>query len=142
MHVLTSIRWLSAAAVCFLTAFTLAAQDPLLEKLAHESAILRQPDKSTESKSDQAFAVDKDRSAAFRDALRNWVESHLPPSRATLDSDISSLQSKLEAALERRGLVQGDGSAAYGYISRVEIARPPEYSESLKVILGVTVPCG
>src|SRR5271169_3030780 len=142
MPILTSIRYFSVAAVCFLTASTLAAQEPLLEKLVHESALLRHTEKTPESKSDQAFAIDKDRSVALRDALRDWVESHLPPSRATLDSDVSALQSKLEATLNRSGLLQGDGSAGYGYISRVEIARPPEYSEGLNVILGVTVPCG
>src|SRR5260370_25114752 len=124
MPILNSIRWLSAATVYFLTAFTLAAQDPLLEKLVHESTPLRQADKSPESKSDQVFAVDKDRSVAFRDALRDWVESHLPSSKATLDSDVSSFQSKLAAELQRTGLTQGAGSAEYGHVSRVQIARP------------------
>jgi hypothetical protein len=136
------IRFSSAAAVYFLMAVSLPGQDSLLERVLHESTLLRQEANTPESKSEKGFEVDKERSAAFRDALRDWVESHLPRSRAALDSDPSSLQNKLNAQLWRKALMRPDGSAKYGYIGRVEISRPTEYSEGLKLILGVTVPCG
>jgi len=133
---------LPAVAVSLLTAFNVAAQGASMERLIHESTLLRQVTKSHESKSDERFEIDRSRSLPFRDALRDWVESYLPRSKAALDSDLSSLRDKLNAQLWRKGLMQQDGSVEYGYIGRVELSRPSEYPEGLSVILGVTVPCG
>jgi hypothetical protein len=142
MHISNSCRSLSAGVVLLLAAFNLSAQEPLLDRLMRESKSVRGAAKSPESKNDKGFEIDRQRSAAFKEALRDWIESRLPSSRSAFDSDLSHLQAKLRETLWRTGLMQPDGSDEYGHVSRMEISQPAEYPEALSVVVGVTVPCG
>jgi len=89
----------------------------------------------------------RDRSAGLHAAIRDWVESVLPKSRAALDAEFLFLSPKLNADLRRAGLFASDSSGDLfrsdpGSVTRMEFSRPPEDADKLIATVGVDVPCG
>src|SRR5438128_6385768 len=80
-------------------------QEQTLERVINESARLRQAPPPSESNVWKEIKAVRDRSAGFHTAIRDWVESLLPKSRTALDAEFSFLSPRLNADLQRAGLV-------------------------------------
>ena len=92
--------------LCLLIAGVSGAQETALDRVKMESARLRQVTWPVES--DLIKAV-RDRSADFHTAIRDWVESLLPKSRANLDAESSFLNVRLSTNLQRYELIDSSG---------------------------------
>jgi hypothetical protein len=117
------------------------AQQQAFERVVTEAARLRQPPVESE---DRDSIVARDRSALHA-AIRDWVESLLPTFRPALDAEFSPLGPRLNAELQRAGLLEsGDPLSEFhpGYVSRLEIARSQQDPDKVSVTVGVSQPCG
>jgi hypothetical protein len=72
-------------------------RDP--ERAKSESARLRQAASPSESDVWKHIKAVRDRSADFHAAIRDWIESVIPKSRAALDAEFSFLDPRLNAIL-------------------------------------------
>jgi hypothetical protein len=129
--------------VSVLMAAECVAQDEALERVKTESA--RQNSLTTQDfwKKSEAF---RERSAAFHAAIRDWIETQLPKSKAVLDAEFPYLSPKLNA-VQQAGLIAPrdnvfDGPANFGSIDHVRTSRPPGDPDRLLVNVGIDVPCG
>jgi hypothetical protein len=131
-----------AIALLLFTATVWAQQDPNLQSAVSEAGRLRQwratPDEKISDSEQRHFSANLHRS------LRDWIESRLPQSKDALDRELPLLQTGLKAELWRVGLLAPEQKydLEYGYVRDVEVTRPAEYPEALKVVVGATVPCG
>lgn len=123
------------------------AQESALERAKSEAARLRQAFPPSEANIWEETKAVRDRSAGLHAAIRDWVESVLPKSRAALDAEFLFLSPKLNADLRRAGLFASDSSGDLfrsdpGSVTRMEFSRPPEDADKLIATVGVDVPCG
>jgi hypothetical protein len=130
-----------AIAFLLFTAAVWAQQDSNLQSAVAEAGRLRQwkpkPDEPFFDPERRHFAANLHRS------LRDWIESRLPQSKDALDRELPLLQTGLNDELWREGLLARlDRDVEYGYVVDVEVARPAEYPDGLKVVVGASVPCG
>lgn len=107
------------------------AQESALERAKSEAARLRQASPASEDNIWKEIKAVRDRSAGLHAAIRDWVESVLPKSRAALDAEFLYLSPKVNADLRRAGLFASDSSgdifkSAPGSVTRMEFSRPPE----------------
>jgi hypothetical protein len=72
-----------------------------------------------------------ERSQTLHAALRDWAESLLPKSRATLDAELPHYKLTLDAELRRAELP-----------ASIDVSRPKEDPDKVVVQIGVEVPCG
>src|SRR5437762_11655911 len=86
------------------------AQESVLERAKSEAARLRQASPASEDKIWKEIKAVRDRSAGLHAAIRDWVESVLPKSRAALDAEFLYLSPKVNADLRRAGLFASDSS--------------------------------
>ncbi len=85
----------------------------------------------------------RDRAASFNDALRDWVESRIPKSKAALDASAFTLQDQLNTELFRaRVRAPAQGVDGFGYVGRLELWRPAQFPDALTVVAGTSMPCG
>jgi hypothetical protein len=133
--------------VGLLIAGVCGAQEQALERVKSESARVQQS-ALPPSQSDfwKGLKAARDRSADFHAAVRDWIESILPKSKAALDAELSFLNPRVTTDLQLAGLIikpnWADENSKSGFVSRVELSRPREDSNKLTVIVGVSVPCG
>ncbi len=76
---------------------------------------------------------------------RDWIESLLPKTRATLDSELPLLNARLQAQLQGSRLIDSNDSFDNfrpGFLTRVELSHPSDDPDKLAVIVGVEIPCG
>jgi hypothetical protein len=129
--------------VSFIFTAKLFAQDPATKKIVAEATRLRETNSSPDTNLQKAAQDKRDRIAALNDALRDWVESRLPKSKPALDAGFDGLQDRLKVELSRAGVLPpANGADEYGYIARLELSRPSEFSGALAIIEGITAPCG
>jgi hypothetical protein len=121
----------------------LAAQDPATKRLVAEATRLRETNVSPDTNLQKAATDQRNRIAALKDALRDWVEAHLPKSKAILDAGFATLTDRLYAELSGAGVLPATTRAEeYGYVGRLDLSRPPEFPEALSIVEGITTPCG
>jgi hypothetical protein len=137
------LRWFYAALLCAIFATKIYAQDQVTKKLVAEASHLRETTLAPDTNLSKAAKDERDRIAALNDALRDWVESRLPKSRASLDSGLAALQDRIRADLSHAGMLPPpNGAEEYGYVGGVEIFRPAEFPEALAITERITSPCG
>jgi len=132
-------------AVSLLMAGVSGGQERALGRVKSESAWLRQSPSASEEDVWKEIKVVRDRSAGLHSAVRDWIESLLPQSRAALDSEFSFLNPRLNAELQRAGLIRSvitEDDFRPGFVTRMELSRPPEDPDKLAVTVGIGVPCG
>src|SRR5438874_1482663 len=124
-----------------------AAQESVLERAKSEATRLRQASPASEDNIWKEIKAIRGRSAGLHAAIRDWVESVLPKSRAALDVDFLLLSPKVNADLRHAGLFASGTSGDLfksepGTVTRMEFSRPSEDPDKLIVTTGVDVPCG
>lgn len=138
---------ISLAVLSLLITGVSAAQESALERVKREAERLRQSPPPSEADIWKEIKATRDRSAGLHTAIRDWVESVLPKSRAALDAEFLFLSPKVNADLQRAGLVAAAPSGDLfksnpGSVTRMEFSRPPEDAGKLVVTAGIDVPCG
>jgi hypothetical protein len=132
-------------AVTLLVAGVAAGQEQALERVKSESTRLRKAAPASGSDFWKELKSVRERSAGFHMAVRDWIETLLPKSRATLDAEFPFLNPRVSADLLRAGLIApewvGNDEFKPGLVTRVELSRPPEDPDKLTVTVGVGVPC-
>jgi hypothetical protein len=139
--------------LCLLLASRCGGQERELGLVKSESQRLRMAPAPLEEDFWKDLKVFRERSAGFHRALRDWVELLLPKEKSELDAGFSSLNSRLDAHLQRAGLTEpastgpvepasSSGDFTPGLVTRIEVSRPAEDPDKLAVIVGVGVPCG
>ena len=63
----------------------------------------------------------------FRDGLRTWIESQLPPTNAT-NEDCARKSADLKALLRNAGVFASDAESEH---HSIKLSRPPDYPETL-----------
>jgi hypothetical protein len=124
-----------------------AAQESTLERVKSEAARLRQGSPPPEADFWKELKAIRDRSVGLQIAIRDWVESVLPKSKAALDVEFPFLNPKVNTDLQRAGLFASNNSgdpfkSNPGSATEVEFSRPPEDADKLVVTTGIDVPCG
>jgi len=117
---------LRLAALGLIAAAALLGQDPALESLSLASARVRD---AAVSMPEGTYAPRKQLTDLHL-ALRDWIESRLPKTKAELDAGLPLLTRSLTADLAGAGLLAGD-DFKYGTITGIELSRPAEYPEAL-----------
>ncbi len=122
-----------------------AGQEGDLQRVKSESARASQAPLPPGSNFWEDLKAIQNVSAGLHTALRDWLESVLPNSKPALYAALPLLNQRLNADLDRAGLlapenVQGDFKA--GFVNRVDISLSPEDPEKLVAIVRVAVPCG
>jgi hypothetical protein len=138
MKTLTVILWMATIA---------AAQEPSLQRVVDESARLRQMPAPHEESFWDNLKIYRERSAALRTALRDWVDALLPKSRSTLQSELPLVQARINAELWRSGLlvtdsVVDDDHFQPGRISGLSVSQAPEDPDKVLVAASLNMPCG
>ncbi len=122
-----------------------SGQDQALEPVRREAARVRQLPSPTESGFIEELKAYRDQSTGLHSALRDWIAPILPSSRATLDAELPILSSRVNADLNRNGLI-GVGNFLDkfkpGFVTGIEFLRTPEDPDKLVVAIGTSVPCG
>ena len=117
------------------------AQDQALERVKTESAKQRQLNVTDFFDNYNLYRT------RFHTVIRDWIETQLPKSRTALDTAFSTLNARMNAALQRAGVIApdirwGNGPSNFGLVAYVKALRPPEDSNELTVTVGIGQPCG
>src|SRR5258706_6196310 len=101
---------LRVIASALFASIVLAAEESARDRLVKQAAYVRQTGQTT---------------ATFKAALRDWIETRLPASRAEMLRSIPKLQSALTDELTRAGLLLVGNLVINkpGYVDRIEIFR-------------------
>jgi hypothetical protein len=126
-----------AAIFLLIAAGALFGADPLLDRLVSESLRLRTVGAAQDERPTNQLVANS------KSALRDWIESRLPTTRAELGSVFPTLVTDINEELKRANLLlQGDSAPGFGYVAEVKISRPLEMKDSIVVIAGVSIPGG
>jgi hypothetical protein len=120
------------AALGLMAVTALLGQDAALERVSLASARVREAAANLPEFAD----APRKQLTDLHLALRDWIESRLPKTKAELDAGLPLLQQSLTADLARTGLLGGD-DFKYGTIAEIKLSRPPEYPEALLAIASV-----
>jgi hypothetical protein len=120
------------------------AQDSGLTRVKEQAEFLRQFQPEAKDFFPALKSI-RDRSVLLHTTLRDWIESRLPKSKATLDGELQFLALTLATDLRRAGLNKvGEVYENFeaGFVTVPEFIRPVEDPDKLVVIMGIGLPCG
>jgi hypothetical protein len=124
------------AVLLLLLASGLFGQDAAFERLKTQATQLKN---QTPDEKDPVAQI-----APLHLALRDWIESHLPPDKPSIAGTFSNIEGGLQAQLKIAGLTgdaADDDDITFGYAD-VEFHQFPELPDTVFVTAAASIPCG
>lgn len=135
--------WIYALLAGLFLAEAPAGLEQPLDRAVSEAARVRASKSPSGDDFSQELKRARENSAGFEAALRDWIESRLPQSKANLEAAFPLLKARLDAELWKAGLLQSEGGSLDskpGFANPVRLSRPAEAPNLLTVIVGAGVP--